>query len=344
MNFISKYNISKDEVLNSFNFLKKSDVIYAASVPTDEFYSNFNIPSNEIVYQQNDHTLFKSTKFKIKNNDIVFCNTFFTKQLFNHLNSDKKLKNITLITHQADLSITKSLYRLKPKCISKWYGINIEHKDKNLIPIPLGIANTKNEKNLVYEDFYNFNNVNALKKEKIYCSFNINTNYFHRVKILKIINNNDFVKGFDLDLEDYIKNLHTYKFTLCPWGNGLDSHRFWESLYSNSIPITKNHAYYQSFKEINKLLIDDYSSINLLNRDRLNLDMNYEVLTISWWIKLMKKNEIQQDNEYVYFHENELINTKNKKKYYAQIKLINRKKILSTLIRKIHKKIFNINF
>ena len=72
--------------------------------------------------------------------------------------------------------------------------------------------------------------------------------------------------------------------------------------------------------------------------------MNYEVLTISWWIKLMKKNEIQQDNEYVHFHENELINTKNKKKYYAQIRLINRKKILSTLIRKIHKKIFNINF
>ena len=35
---------------------------------------------------------------------------------------------------------------MKPKCISKWYSINVDYSNPDLIPIPIGLANfhTKN--------------------------------------------------------------------------------------------------------------------------------------------------------------------------------------------------------
>ena len=40
--------------------------------------------------------------------------------------------------------------------------------------------------------------------------------------------------NFEISL---ISIFNKYKFILCPLGNGVDSHRIWETLYSGSIPI-----------------------------------------------------------------------------------------------------------
>jgi hypothetical protein len=338
MNLIQKYNIKETDVLNSFNFVTNADVVYAADVPKEKYYQLFNDDSNQIVYKQNDHILFKSISFTLKENDIVFCNSLFINQLFQHLSTIRHFKNITLITHQADLKIDKRLFKKKPECISNWFAVNVSHKDSRLIPIPLGIANTRNTKNLVYSDFKNQKPRKNIIQNKIYCSFNVNTNYFHRISLIKQINSDKYIKGFFVNLDDYLDYLSSSKYTLCPWGNGIDSHRYWEVIYAGNIPITKTAYLYKSFKSLPGYLVNSYKEIDIKNF--FPEDVNYSMLKTSWWFKKMESNFIESDNILIKFKESKKLNDKNIEDYFKDMRSINRKKYVVTILRKIHKYIF----
>ena len=80
--------------------------------------------------------------------------------------------NIKLITHQSDIPITKKLFNQKPSCIAEWFAVNVDHKDKNLHPLPLGIANNFQKKYFYKEDIKIFDDLfitNA--KAKMYLNF-----------------------------------------------------------------------------------------------------------------------------------------------------------------------------
>ena len=85
----------------------------------------------------------------------------------------------------------------------------------------------------------------------------------------------------NLPYKEYLIELKRHKYCICPEGNGMDTHRFWECLYMGTIPIClKNELteYYKLFfpiivlnnwieLDINKLV---YSHIN-----HQYLDMQY---------------------------------------------------------------------
>ena len=50
------------------------------------------------------------------------------------------------------------------------------------------------------------------------------------------------------DIEEYERDLLTSNFVLCPEGNGIDTHRVWEALYSGSIPIVRIETHLKNFK------------------------------------------------------------------------------------------------
>ena len=100
--------------------------------------------------------------FTLSNGDIIFSNSGSIKLLFYYLNKIKKVSELILITSQSDLAITEELFMKKPKSIKKWFAVNVDFEHKDLIPIPLGLANNYSPKNLRLEDFNNrnFNNKN----------------------------------------------------------------------------------------------------------------------------------------------------------------------------------------
>jgi len=63
-------------------------------------------------------------------------------------------------------------------------------------------------------------------------------------------NFNEFdVRERRVNLKHYTKELHAHKFVLCPEGNGVDTHRLWESLYAGAIPIVSKNAWSDSLVE-----------------------------------------------------------------------------------------------
>jgi putative cell wall-binding protein len=63
----------------------------------------------------------------------------------------------------------------------------------------------------------------------------------------------------------YLRELSTYKFCLCIRGNGIDTHRFWESLYLGVVPVIINNNTTNSsnfVKYLKRLNIPFYEIVN----------------------------------------------------------------------------------
>jgi hypothetical protein len=225
---------------------------------------------------------------------ILYTHTDFIPDLFNIL--EKVDKKVILISHNSDHN-TPNIHI--PECIFKWYSQNVSMEDTRLESIPIGIEND------VWFPHIGKRNkmVNKLKELKnhrslLYINHNVNTNPSERKDpydlfkdknwtILKNYKNGD---RFD----EYIDDIYNSKFVLCPNGNGIDTHRLWETLYLKTIPVVKKSINSSFYKELPICFVDNWNDINeifLQNEyNRIsNIDWNLEKLDIEYW-----KNKIKQ--------------------------------------------------
>tara|TARA_Y100000389_G_scaffold7124_2_gene6931 strand:+ start:2211 stop:3221 length:1011 start_codon:yes stop_codon:yes gene_type:complete len=291
-------NFENHEFLNGQNFSKIADVIFAINVPNKNL-SGFNIDDYKIISKNSEFTGLKLKNLKIKNGDIVFCNSSYLSLFFKYLERLNKITSITLITSQSDFSVTKKVFTNKPESVKKWFAVNVAYKDRCLIPIPLGLANNYSPKNIRINDLVNFKFEKVEKVNKLYVNLRKSTNYKERENIEKIFRNKEWViiKEPNLSIDDYISDLNKYKFILCPWGNGFDTHRIWESLYCGSIPITKSHVGL-SFGNLPIISFENFNNLSIekLITESNKIDYNFESLNLKYWNQLIK-TEINLDEE-----------------------------------------------
>ena len=126
--------------------------------------------------------------------------------------------------------IDKSLFNLKPNCIKDWYSVNVGFKSENLIPIPLGLSNNYSPKNIFVEDI-EFSGMRKDTKNLLYLNFVANTNSKERAEIYNTFKETEWAYSDSpkLNLDEYQKSLEQYRFVLSPHGNGIDTHRVWET-------------------------------------------------------------------------------------------------------------------
>jgi hypothetical protein len=345
--------INSKQLFNSKNIADKCDLVYSQKVSVEEYRKIDKSLETVVISKTNNldyrTVLYKLKKFTIKNNFVIYCHTDLVEDFFVLINNETQLKNLTLITGQSDRKIDKSLFESRPPSIVSWYSPNVSYKNLNLIPIPLGIADKFSKKNLNTDDISKKLDLSYGNKiNKIYINFSINTNFSHRKNLYKAFRNKDFavIDQANITNTKYHENLKKYNFTLCPWGNGVDTHRMWEALYSGSIPITMHHQTYSRFKENFPILfVNNYRDINLdlMNKtiQKINNPNPFSLDTASIFelITYDKKNE--ENTIYQIYESSEIIknNLKNYNKRESKLRL---KKKLSTYHRKIYQKIFKI--
>ena len=348
VNLIKVKKLAKSNIhFTSNDFAEIADIVYSERSPRH----NFNKLKRKVVDISDDPNFLCMTTnlidFKISDNSVVFCNTNELDNLFYHLKKINELKNITLITHQTDQLITKTLYEKKPKSILNWYSVNVDYKTENLHPIPIGLASDFSLKNLTRESFDdlligNFKKTNT----DLYLNFNINTNFKERQRIEKLFKNKKYAK---IDLENpnkdrYLNNIKKFGFVLCPWGNGVDTHRLWETLYAGSIPVTKWHYTYKCTEGLPVLFVERYEDINedLLTTFMNSLNVqnyNFEPLTKNYWVNKIKNNSEMGREFYVSENSFETLLFRYKKNI---LRLVNSSfKRIITIINKLYKKLLS---
>ncbi len=262
------------ELITGFKFAEISDVIFSGVFLKSQIESLRLKENIENHIGDSEYIFVRKKKFELKENQIIFCKTEYIKELFKILKTQCNFKNIKLITHQSDLRITKRVYASKPDCISKWYSINVDYIHKDLIPIPIGIANfhSKNLSETIFTNSVETNNFFTEKEKLLYINFNPNTNFQHRKGLYKYFSKMNWANLDQTSLEhnEYKSRLSNHSFLLSPWGNGIDTHRFWEAIYSGSIPVTKRHPLYESFTTIPKVLVSNYKEIS---KDYLEIEL-----------------------------------------------------------------------
>jgi hypothetical protein len=64
-----------------------------------------------------------------------------------------------------------------------------------------------------------------------------------------------------VEFEHFVAELVRHRFCLCPRGNGIDSHRFWESLYLDCIPVIVRSDWIGAYSEFPVLLLNSWDEL-----------------------------------------------------------------------------------
>ena len=249
--FNLKYNdiITGDRITSLCDFVLCTHDIYNFHSKLNDFAKDILIINDwdNIKYEKINEVCKKLNKKNIK----IFMYTHmlekFQEKLLNKL--DKSYNYIYYI-HNSDNSFNKKHSEiLTNNNTLKVFSQNIDYSiDSKLSLLPIGIANNMwkhGDLNILYKQMsiiYKFK-----KQHNIYININPSTYDLRQELLQEFMNNFNWKKTLSKNKQykEYINELSLYRFCLCIRGNGLDTHRFWESLYLGVIPVILDYPLFK---------------------------------------------------------------------------------------------------
>lgn len=265
------------------------------------------VKGQSLVEEQLKHTNCKYTYFdrseiinslpsEIQNAKSLFVYTheldFFFEKIYPLLTN-----RFVLMTHNSDICITpKFIKYLNDNKIKKWLAQNVYCVHENLIPIPIGLANSQwPHGNL--EIFDKIRKENNKKETAVYKNFDVNTSHCNRAHVMR--DTPHIPTAPRKSFEEYWRDISKSIFCLCPMGSGVDTHRMWECLYLNTIPIVAECINNNGFKELPMISIPEgqFKNWNIINQSFLEeqynkikaTQYNLEKLSLDYWRNLINE-------------------------------------------------------
>lgn len=246
---------------------------------------------------------------KAKTNTIkIFVYTHILQPIVDILT--EKINNnikIVLYTHNSDHHFDGTYKKLvDSENIIKIYAQNLDYPEYNskLVLLPIGIANSM----WIHGDLVSLYTVikDTYKNKKvkdIYVNINPKTYSYRNVILEKIKQTNCYDLSVGKPYIEYLADLAEHRFCLCVRGNGVDTHRFWESLYLGVIPvilnnnITKCDNFVMYLRDLNipfvEIKNDDLDVLGLkYNRDYFNEKLYKDIVKKSGGIYNLKNLQI----------------------------------------------------
>jgi hypothetical protein len=244
--------------------------------------------------------------------NIVFCKTDYLPRLFSTIQN--RVEPLILISGNSDFPITDAILPSVPKCIKKWFAQCVNTDSHLLTAIPYGIENTEDcildghgaghgrtFKVLICE-----NPPETEYTKEVYANFSLNTNPI-RTKVNDICQSLPYVtcdsaisheNTNNRPYDDFVNHILDHKMVVCPRGNApAETHRFWEVLYMNRVPIIKRNKGNSYFTDLPVVVLDDWEQL----KDKAFIDLEWaivkdnskEMLDMIYWEKLIQ-NEYEQ--------------------------------------------------
>jgi hypothetical protein len=229
---------------------------------------------------------------------VIFCKTDYLDYLWNILEQPNENQYV-LITHNSDFHINAERYSQRIH-INKWFALNVDHIDENLIPIPSGMERPlgggySSDRTVLAKRLQE----PRVRQNLAYMNHNANNNHGARDFITENLKNQHWVtwRPHGQSFHDFIKNCYEHDFVISPEGNGIDCHRTWEALWMGAIPVVKESYLTSSFSSLPMLIVEDWSVVTeelltIVKEEYDKKEFNYEKLTFSYW-----KNRILSEKE-----------------------------------------------
>ena len=255
--------------------------------------SSYPYLTGDTLRKLSDHIYDETKAFNPDNvaaNELVFVKSDMLNEYFNSLH--KKINSrYRLLTHNSDENIDGKHISFKDNKILVWYAQNLLISESEFIkPIPIGLENRRYLNNGLLNHFKFKKNI--IKNNYILCSFDDKN--IDRTKVKEIAKNKNLIeiRAFS-NHRKYVKELSSYRFNICPPGNGIDTHRIWESLMVKTIPIVKKNEFATNLVNNGVPLLQLESWNNLLSYDIEHLEKIY--------LKLSSKFDMQKITKVSYW-------------------------------------------
>ena len=287
--------IKKIKYLCGYNFSKECDYIFSRGEPTKVNGVSVVIPSGEYdIFCRNDLD-------GLNDKDLVFCKIDNISKLSKLLQQTNK--EIYLITHDSDYEINEKVFTTYSKNIKHWWGVNVNYTHPKLSSIPLGLGSPWVPEG-VTPDSITIERQFPSRNNLFYVNHRIQTCPHEREEPYNLFSTKEWAtvrfpdpKG---ETDDYIKEVVSHKFVLCPRGNGIDTYRFWESLYLGAIPVVKDCINIGFYKNLPITVVNNYQEItkDFLESEydrHTSTEWKCSELDLNHWMSIIRK-KINEDN------------------------------------------------
>ncbi len=273
------------------NFLWKEDDI----ITTDKYlqFTQSIDPSGQMI--------------KYYKHDFLFSNGIWRDK---KVSSCKNFKSHIIIVGHSDHFIDNHIAdKIQQETNCKYiYSVNNISSYDWCLPIPLGICNNTRETDVHpimgnTNIMYTISNTPKMDESTyIYSNFNINTNKsrqkcYNELKTLNELHKNLILfEDYKYNLgsrSNFLRKIRNHKFVICPDGNGIDTHRLWETIYMGSIPIVKQNIAFRGFEDLPIAFINDWTDIStswcdIKYNEIMNNKWNLEKMKIDYWYNIFK--------------------------------------------------------
>jgi len=193
--------------------------------------------------------------------EIVYAKADHHRPLFAQL--ARSPARIVLATAESDCVITDEVEASRPHQIAAWFSTNAVSPAVH--PLPLGLACSYCQVTLKAGALAQSFLPNENRLRWLYVNFRPETNPSARQPIWEHFQNlrGDWLtlRPGGLSLDEFLAEMTSHRFVLCPPGNGIDTHRLWEALYSRTIPIVQKHRAFRDFEDLPILFVEDFREI-----------------------------------------------------------------------------------
>jgi hypothetical protein len=192
-------------------------------------------------------------KEDLSRGDVVFVKTDYLTWFLDNRKIDTP---ITLVTGVSDLSPTSEECRriLANPNITKWIGCNILRSDPRIIKLPIGVGEPERVNG-------NHETIMRLHSERIPWS--------EKTKDICIPYHGSTHTSRDgastlpkLGFEEYMREISKHAFVVCHRGNGVDTHRVYETLLMGSVPVLEHSGLDDMYSQWPCLIVDSFENID----------------------------------------------------------------------------------
>lgn len=245
---------------------------------------------------------------KVEANDTIFIKTDFISDFATNL-APKINVPFIIITHNSDYSVPMNEAderMLDNILLIRWFAINPKSYHAKMIPIPLGLDSLgwKNgDPNLfpfrTPEELQTGITKDVNHTRLLLVSFRISeeNNIKLRNRVFEELVSKSRFEYLQFDsTRRFLEEVRNSEFVACPEGNGMDTHRFWQTLLMGSIPVVEyNPTLFPLWEHLPVLVVDNWSQVirELLEskRDQLrfNRQIHLERIFLQYWMNEISK-------------------------------------------------------
>jgi hypothetical protein len=281
--------------------LKLSDNVYdyissAALLPNDEIITGELIQSiadvvvgtQESLQYNPNNTIYSKEMRTI--DELTILNSYKTIFVFTHnldtfyQKFENQLSDKVIITHNSDgeiKTVKPVKFHLAQNCFITPDLMKIY---TNIMPLPIGIENTQWFNHAI---LHHIRKMNLTKTKGTYFYFNKNT-HSSRYDCYSALK--DKLQWNSMrDKKDYFFELAQHKYAVCPRGNGLDTHRIWECLYLNVIPIVLKLDF-PNITGLPVIVVERWEDIESATMNPVFVHQEFSKLSLSYYRKVIESH------------------------------------------------------